>query len=507
MPSRRLSNRPCLNLTPAPGAALWALGALILLSLTGCMAPSAHLTFPATPVKSSPAGWYYDVHGTGAPDFALLPDETGRLDILAYDSGHGQLDRRYKISDYAPQDVPHLILILDSIPYQVVADRYQAGDFPWFEPPQKIIAPFPSMTETAFEAMFHGPPLPGLVDLHHDRSTNATRNLVFARVCGYQHPFEHYFDYEATYTDAGLSFLDPRPWYRAELARIKKTVDENPRRLTIAYVASSSGMLSRYGRQGLDECLAQMRQLCLQLLYERHGAIKITLLADHGHNLLASHNIPLQQALEHAGFHCVEHLHGPQDIALELNGLVTFAGIHTQQPAAVAAAALTRPEIDLAMYQDGQRIIVQNSNGQAAIECVHQQLRYVPLTADVLAYKPVLERLIAAGQVQPDGTVSDADWFNATVNHENPDGPRRIWDAFHSAAINTPDVLLTVHDGYCAGAPGLENFIHMASTHGSLNQVNSAAVLMSMTTRVRTPLRSRDVLELLEPGCLAVPHK
>jgi hypothetical protein len=473
----------------------------------GCQAPSERLTFPAAPLSRTADGWFYDVHHRGYPDFALLPDEKGKLDILAYDNGNHCLEYRYRLSNYRDEDVPHLIVLLDSIPFHSVLEHYQAGDFPWFDPPQKVIAPFPAMTEVSFEALFHGPPLPGLLDYHFDREANDTVNLVWSRVWGYQHPFERRYDYELTYADAGISYLDPRPWYAAEMAKIKKAVDENPSKITVAYVVGSSGMLSRYGKPGLEECLAQFQQLCLQLLYERHGAIKISVLSDHGHNLMRSRNMPVQKTLEDAGFHCVEQLHGPNDVVLELNGLVTFASMYTSQPAKVAQTMLRRPEVELGMYMDGERVIVRNASGAAAIDGRRGKLRYTPISADVLDYKSLLDHLAATGKVSPDGFISDEDWFAATVDQQWPDAPRRLWTAFHSEARNTPDVMFSIRDGDCAGAPSLVGFIDMASTHGGLNQVNSAAFVMSMTHGMNSPKRTGEVLQTLEPDLRLVQHK
>ena len=39
----------------------------------------------------------------------------------------------------------------------------------------------------------------------------------------------------------------------------------------------------------------------------------------------------------------------------------------------------------------------------------------------------------------------------------------------------------------------------MASSHGGLNQINSATILMSTTDRVTGPVRTRDVFSVLEP--------
>ena len=151
-------------------------------------------------------------------------------------------------------------------------------------------------------------------------------------------------------------------------------------------------------------------------------------------------------------------------------------------------------------YLDGPRLIVRNARGTASIECCDHKLRYAPIDADVLGYGAVIARLSSDGKADADGYVADADWFPATLDHEYPDAPRRLWDAFHGAVTHPPEVMLTTRDGYCAGRKSFESFIKMASTHGSLNQSNSATFLMSMTGRVTRPLRTGEVLSVIEPG-------
>jgi hypothetical protein len=60
--------------------------------------------------------------------------------------------------------------------------------------------------------------------------------------------------------------------------------------------------------------------------------------------------------------------------------------------------------------------------------------------------------------------------------------------------------MVSMRDGSCAGLGSFEKLIKMASTHGGLNQVNSATFVMTMTGRTSGPLRTREVLEVLEPG-------
>ncbi len=470
--------------------------------LLGCAGDP--LRFPAKPALMTETQIAYSVRG--ASDFALLPDTragmpAGRLNVLAYDDdGDGRWDRLYRLSDYPNDEVPHLIILLDSIPYQAVKDRYDRGDFRFFDPPQKLIGPFPSLSEQIFTRILHAPPLPGMTDDYFDKQRNAIRPGIVQRARGYHQPWEYRNNYSAKYWEGGLSYVDPRDWFHIELARAKKALDESPDRVTVVYFVSASAMLCRYGRPGLDETLDAIQRLCLQLLYERQGALKISMLADHGHNLVSSTNVVLDDTLKQAGLHPTTSLREPNDVVLEMDGLVTYLGIHTHCAAKVANAVLRRPELDLATYQAGDRVIVRSAAATAAIERRGSRFRYTSEAGDPLHYAAIVARLQSEAKADADGFVEDIDWFAATLDADYPDGPRRLWEAFHGLSVNPPDVMLTFHDGYCCGKGWLEHFIHMASTHGSLNQVNTATFLMSMTGRVTKPLRSGDVLPTLEPG-------
>jgi hypothetical protein len=144
--------------------------------------------------------------------------------------------------------------------------------------------------------------------------------------------------------------------------------------------------------------------------------------------------------------------------------------------------------------------MVRNAHGLAAIEYRRQKVRYVPLEGDPLEYLPTVAAMQSAGKADADGFASDEQWFDATLDHLYPDAPRRIWDAFHGTVTHPPEVMITTEDGFCAGRSGFEMFIQMASTHGSLNQVNSATFVMSMTDRVQHPMRTGDILKVIEPA-------
>ena len=472
---------------------------LIFVLTAGC-GTAKHLTFPDNDPAVTSKEIFYDVNGNGISDFALLADAHGNMSILAYDNDEdGQYEKIFNINDYAPEDVPHLIILLDSIPYQCALDKYLAGHFSWFPPPQKVIAPFPSLTDVVFNRLLQAPPRGGTNRHHYDHRINGMSSSYWNQMKGVKEVWQRYIDYSTPFFTMGLGFVKPREIYPGELEHIRQAFNQSSSRVTIVYDSSSAGMVCKYGRQGAYECLDGVERLCLQLLWERQGAIKISIMADHGHNLMKSKFISLQDILNEAGFTVGDEIGSDSDIVMDTEGLVNYVGIHTRKPSAVADVLLKLPQTELTLYMAGDRVIVRNAMGAAAIEKREGKLRYVPIDFDVLGYQPVMDVLNNSGKMDAEGFASDHDWFAMTVDHQWPDAPPQIWEAFHGTVVCTPDLMVTLRDGYYNGFTLFESFIDMASIHGGLNQINCATFLLSMTGRADRPMRSRDVLETIEP--------
>lgn len=424
-----------------------------------------------------------DVDQNGKADFAVGADR------VAYDDNEdGAADRIYRFADYADADLPHVIILLDSVPYSAFVNRYENGDFAWFKPPVKMIAPFPSLTEICYTEIFNAPPLPGVIDTQFDPRLGRYRGDLWSRVRGGEQPWERRTRYHATYDEHGLSFLDPRAWYAAELQRAYDAIEASPDRVTCVYFASAASMACKYGKQGIDEVLDGARKLCLRLLYERRGAIRISMMADHGHNLTPTKNVTLDQTLQDAGYRVSTSLKSDRDVVVSINGLVTTAAIHTKDPAGAAAALLRNDAVELAMYRQADRTIVRSRNGSAAILTQGDRYAYSPIDYDVLGY-PDLR----------DVYLTEAEWLARTVDHAFPNAPARLAAAMGRLVISTPTVLVSIRDGYSTGKPEYEKWIDMQSTHGGLNQINSATFVISMTDRLKGPVLPRDVLKTLEP--------
>jgi hypothetical protein len=118
-----------------------------------------------------------------------------------------------------------------------------------------------------------------------------------------------------------------------------------------------------------------------------------------------------------------DRIQSDTDIVIDTEGLVTYAGIHTRRPAAVADVLLQKPQMQLALYMDGERVIVRDSRGSAAIEKKGGKIRYVAIDRDVLNYQPVVTLLTRSGKADAEGFASSDDWFIATVDHEWPNAP------------------------------------------------------------------------------------
>lgn len=476
------------------GAATWLLIVFVLL-VGGCsFAPRERFAFHDQTIARDADMQWFDIDTDGKPDFALGYSGE-RADRVVYDDNEdGTIDRVYRFADHADSDVPHIIILLDSVPFHVMQQRYAAGDFRWFNAPVKMISAFPSLTEVCYSEIFNTPPLAGVIDTQYDPRISKRRGDLWSRVGGDEQPWERRTHYHASYDEHGLSFLDPRAWYAAELQRAYDAIEASPDRATYVYFASAASMVCKYGREGASEVLDGARKLCLRLLYERRGAVRLSMMADHGHNFTPTKNVTLDQTLEDAGFRVVDRIASGDDVVISINGLVTNAALHTRRPADVAKALVRNDAIELAIYRQGDRTIVRSRDGAAAIETRGDRYRYVPIDADALGYAGVKV------DADADGFATERAWLEATIYHEYPNGPPRIAAAMGRMVVSVPDVIVSVRDGYSTGKPEYEKWIEMKSTHGGLNQVNCATFVMSMTDRLKGPVLPREVLKILEPS-------
>ncbi len=475
--------------------------------LAGCAGPGPKL-FPVVPlaVESLPDGGterQYDANGDGQADYCERLSREGTVEALRYDStGDGTFDPPVVRDTIPDDDCRHLIMILDSIPFSMVQASWRQGRFRLFEPPSRVISPFPVMTDVCLSTFFGTPPCPGVESEYFDGCTLKNGYEVYVNEGNV--PWQGRVDYHLSPMAHALAYLDPRPWYAHELRRIQDMFQQSDRKVFIAYLVGTSALGARIGRNGHLAGLVQLDRFCQWIMFKTRGRVHITLLSDHGHSLGASERIPLPDLLRELGYRVGNSLEKPGDVVVPEFGMVTCACIHTRNPQQVARDVVGIEGIDLTAYQDEQdRVVVLSRGGRACIIRSAAGFCYRPEHGDPLQLLPILDELNRSGRLDAEGFASDKVLMDATISHVYPDVVYRLWRAFHGLIQHTPDVLVSVRDGWHCGSPAMSRLVHMTAAHGNLKLISSSAFVMTTAGRLPDVLRMEQLGAALEK--LGVP--
>ena len=151
--------------------------------------PLSRLSFAAEAINSDNGARHYDVSGDSRIDFTVEAGPDGRAEVLKYDVDEdGRYERSCRIADYDAGSVPHLIILVDSIPFEPMATSHEHGRLWCFDPPQKLIPPFATMSGLISSQMLGAPPTPGMINRHHDRRRGKMDNRITKRVFGRRYP-------------------------------------------------------------------------------------------------------------------------------------------------------------------------------------------------------------------------------------------------------------------------------------------------------------------------------
>jgi hypothetical protein len=439
----------------------------------------------------------YDMDGSGRPDYVQRRHE-GRATTLYFDDDeNGQTDDEVDLAVVDGKD-PHLLILLDGVPHAVVAELWDEGHFRLFSRPSKVVTTFPSMTDLALSQMHRTRPPNGFEAAYFDRQTNRRaggtgdyhkhRNSPWMEVVGYAAPM----------TVSARAYLKPQSVFNQELREMREVFDQVSTGFASGYSIGTAGLGTRGGKEAIREYLLTVERFCERLVFDRRGRVRLSLGSDHGHGLTPCTRIWFGDHLAKHGFRQTDSLKNPEDVVTIEYGLVTFAQFFTRQTEPLARALIDHPAVDLVTYAEGSSVVVMNSGGNARIEHRPEGYLYTAAQGDPLQLESVIETLRAEGKVSDDGTIDDAALFAATVDHVYPDPLRRIWECFHGLVRETPDVIASLRDGYCHGYWLFELGVgKVASTHGSLNRLDSVTFVMTTAGDVPEALRVADVLPAL----------
>jgi hypothetical protein len=472
---------------------------MALVGFCGCAARLPR--FPAAPLATTPntpETLTWDVSGDGQADYWTHRDANGRTRELDFDDPGGRV--RVVLDDVAAADVPHYMIILDGVPFDTVQQLWAQGHFRLFYPPQRVISCFPVMTDLALTDLFHAPRCRGYEALYYDRARQRLSDGSAVYMRGENAPWTPQVQYRAALWWDLLVYLDPQTVFNHELHAMYGKL-QKPGADAAVYSVGTAGLGTRGSAPAIEKYLQTVDRLCEQLVYERRGQVKLTVTADHGHNLVANRRIDFVPLLRKQGFRPVTRLTRPHDVVPICYGMVTYAAFYTHEPAELATALLTQPEIEFAAYREGPALIVRDAHGAAAIRQQGSGFTYEPDGAgsDPLKLGPILAGLRGRGAIAEDGTIDEDALFAATATHDYPDPLARLWRAFDGLVDNPADLIVNLRDGTCNGSAFFAGMIGQAnSTHGSLNRLSSTTFVLTMLGELPTPLRSREVLPALE---------
>jgi hypothetical protein len=490
----------------------WAFPAVLvggmLVGSFGCIPGPGPKLLPPAPFQQRPGPegsieeWYH-TDRSGRGDYVETYSD-GRLVSIGYDCNRdGQIEETV-VLDQVPRDQRlYLVLLLDSVPFPVAQSLWLQGRFRYCPRPARIVAPFPVMTDLSFTEFFGASPSPGIESEYYDGQSLRFGYWVYINEGNAK--WYPYTDYHMPQINHGSAYLNIDAWFNDEMGRIERQFLSGRRCVFVGYSVGTSGMGAEEGRNGENVAMVTVDRMCHELLYRTHGRVRFAMLSDHGLLFTPQQNRQayIPETFRRFGYNVTDRLRGPRDVVIPDFEMVSASSIYTLTPVPVARDAVQLESVDLAAYMQGDDLVVLNKTGQATISKSAAGFRYQTQFGDPLALKPILERLRDEGRVDAEGFVEDHVLFEATSHHVYPDPAARLWRAFHGLVASTPQVILSLNDGFHTGSKLQAALINLVGVHGNLRQASSSGFAMTTDGELPADIRMEDLRKAFE--VLGVP--
>ncbi len=484
---------------------------LILGCPTGCAGPGP-LLLPREPLEiqrltdGSIQRWYATTT-PGRGDYYEQLSPQGRIVAIGYLEGNGCQRQVIKLDEIPPAERRDLVLLLDSVPYQLADEFWKKGLFRLFPEPTRTIAPFPALTDLSFAEFFNCSPMtaPQAQSYNGFILTYGYGVYAVGGDAGWMHYVKRYLPFALN----PEAYLKPYPWLGNDLRMFENVFLNSRRPMTVCYSLCTSCVGARYDREGMERALTDVDQLTRYLIFKTRGRARITMLSDHGLAFFpqGGRRILLREEFPRLGHPSGIMLCGKESVVVPEFGLVSVASVYTHAPADVARDALQIAGIELSAYMDGDTVVVRRADGIARIHRKGDAFSYKPERGDPLEILPILQRLADQGQVSPEGFVQDRVLFEATVNATYPDAVARLWRSFHGLVKRTPQVYLSEADGYYSGDSTMNANITMRGIHGNLRKQSSDGFAVTMAGDLPPVHRQIDLRKDLARLGVMVPGK
>jgi hypothetical protein len=413
------------------------------------------------------------------------------------------------LSTPASQNRPgpgRLVIVLDGVPFQTIADLRAEGRFRRFREPARMISTFPSLTNAAMIEILQAEDASGYEDHYFDRERNRLLGSIQDRLNGgkfIQGTFRETFDYHAPAFKGSLAYLAAPAGAilvaHFDLSGFRQAYRQSNAPVFVAYIGETDSLAHLGGEQPLKSFLRTLDRAGEELIVESGGRLEVELFSDHGNNYADYTEAKLNDAINAAGFKTEKSLTQPESVVLPKHGLVGSSVLFTaaENRARLAEVCAKVKGVDFAVYpSDENTIELISRRGRARILRAGDRYQYQDLGADPLGLLPIIEQLKSHGLVAENGFVSGEDWWRATRNHAYADPLRRLFDGFGKYVKNRADVIVSYEDGYLLGSPFLSAFAQMRATHGSLLRGETEGFAMSTRQELGEAVRGYELNRL-----------
>ncbi len=379
-----------------------------------------------------------------------------------------------------------LVICIDGVPLAEMRRLWDEGHFREFYRPSALISTFPSDTETALTSALNAAPVPGYEHRFFDRARNELRGGAWITLTGKDIPYLGKLDYDEPGVFKGLHFILQRKSYRADVGRFMTKFRKGHAGVFVAHIASTDALFHILQPEEVRPLLLELEPIIQELYLDAVGDLGVIVFSDHGNTLTPSRVAPLEALFKHHGWVLTSRLRDSRGVVVPAYGLIGFLAAYCRDEAApqLAKDLATLEGADLVVYRDSSENgawVLSPDGGRAHLRWSPdgQRYWYEAESGDPLKLLPVFVRLRSSGQLEEDGSASDANLFQATADAWYPDSAARIrgWAINH--VQNRASIAVSFKPGYLHGSGVFDRIVKMASTHGALDAPSSLGLAMA----------------------------
>lgn len=402
-----------------------------------------------------------------------------------------------------------LVLVLDGVPYQTIAELRPEGHFKRFQNPARMIATFPSSTNPSLVEILQADAAPGYEDQYYDRAQNRLVGGLQDRVRGTRFirgTFRETFDYHASALGGALAYvaapLSTMIAAQFDLLACKRAFRQSSAPVFVGYLGATDSLTHLGGERAIKSYLRTLDRAVEELIAESAKAgsqLDVELFSDHGNRYDSYKHVKLNDALARAGFVTEKSLKTEKSIVLPKYGLVGSAQLFTwpDNKVKVAEVCAATEGVDFTLhYQSDNSLALISKRGRARLVQAGDRFKYEDLGGDPLRLNPLIQTMRAADQLDADGFADRETWYRTTLAHEYVDPLRRLFDGFNLHVKNRADVIVSFADGWLIGSPFMSVMAEMRATHGNLLRGETEGFAMSSRQMLPAAVRGTELNRL-----------